>query len=127
MSTVYLAGFPRSGSTLLCNILNMHEDISSTPSSPLCNMVGAMRRNWSDDPFLLAQLDSNFEQVHNKLIQSTRAFMDAWSDNNTNITIDKNRGWLFQVETLKLLYPDFKIIICLRDIRDIYAVIEECY
>jgi sulfotransferase len=120
----YLAGFPRSGSTLLCNLLAMHPNIAATASSPLCNIVQNMRRQWSDDPFLLAQLDQNFEQVHNRLTRSTRSFMETFSDYGKNITVDKNRGWIFNVETLRHLDPDFKMIICLRDLRDIYASVE---
>ena len=84
-----------------------------------------MRRNWSDDPFLLAQLDSNFEGVYDKMKRSTVAFMNEWSQNDTSITIDKNRGWLFNAETLRHLYPDFKMIVTLRDLRDVYASVEK--
>ena len=101
---VYLTGLPRSGSTLICNILGSHPAISATPSSPLSNLVQNMRRTWSDDPFLLSQLDSNFDDVYKRLGRSLRAFMEAWSaDAPTAITVDKNRGWLACVEFLKEL------------------------
>jgi len=123
---VYLAGLPRSGSTLLANILGMHKDIYATPSSPLCSIIQDMRRHWSDDPFLLAQLDSDFETVHKRLSRSTLAFMQAWSsDTNKPIVIDKNRGWLFCLEILRELDPNFKIIVTLRDLRSIYSSIEK--
>jgi len=123
---VYLAGFPRSGSTVLANILAMHPEISATPSSPLCSIIQNMRKQWSDDPFLLAQLDSDGDRVHERLKNSTRAFMQAWSeDTDASIVINKNRGWLFAVECLRELDPDFKIIITLRDLRDIYTSIEK--
>lgn len=123
---VYLAGLPRSGSTVLSNVLGMHKDIHATPSSPLCSIVQNMRKNWSDDPFLLAQLDNDFENIHNKLKRSTGAFMQAWSsDTNKPIVVDKNRGWLFCIETLRELDPDFKIIVTLRDLRSVYSSIEK--
>jgi sulfotransferase len=123
---VYLAGLPRSGSTLLSNVLGMHKDIYATPSSPLCSIVQSMRKNWSDDTFLLAQLDDNFDAIHKKLKTSTLAFMQAWSsDTDKPMVVDKNRGWLFCLETLRELDPDFKIIITLRDLRSIYSSIEK--
>ena len=124
-NTIYLAGLPRSGSTLLCNLLAQHPEITSTPSSPLCEIVQNMRRNWSDAPFLLAQLDSNFEEVYDRLGRSTVAFMDEWSRSETSVTVDKNRGWLFVIETLRHLYPDFKMLVTLRDLRDVYASVEK--
>lgn len=125
MSTIYLSGLPRSGSTVVCNILAQHPELNATASSPLCSIVQNMRRQWSDDPFLLSQLDDNFEDTYDRLRRSTVAFMDEWGKSKKSHTIDKNRGWLFCVETLKNLYPEFKMIVCLRDLREIYASIEK--
>jgi len=122
---IYLSGLPRSGSTLLCNLLNKHSKILSTPSSPLCELINNLRRIWSDDPFLLAQLDSNFEVVYDRLQRSIKAFIEEWSANDSPITIDKNRGWCNTAPTLQHLYPDFKMIICLRDLRGVFSSIEK--
>jgi sulfotransferase len=123
---IYLSGLPRSGSTLLCNLLDRHSEISSTPSSPLCGLINNLRKTWSDDPFLLAQLDSNFDVVYKRLKRSIKAFMEEWSsDTNSPITIDKNRGWCNASPMLQHLYPNFKMIICLRDLRDIFSSIEK--
>jgi len=123
---IYLSGLPRSGSTLLCNLLDKHPEISSTPSSPLCGMINNLRRIWSDDPFLLAQLDSDFDVVYSRMMRSLKAFMQEWSsDTNTPITIEKNRGWCTCVSLLNHLFPNFKMIICLRDLRDVFSSVEK--
>ena len=110
---VYLTGLPRAGSTLICNLLAVHSDVAATPSSPLCSIIQNMRRNWSDDPFLLAQLESNYDDVYERLRRSIRSFMQAWSsDKDTPITVDKNRGWLACVESLREIQPNFKMIVC---------------
>jgi len=125
MEFVYLAGLPRSGSTLLCNILSMYPGVEATPSSPLCNMLSAMRRTWSDDPFLLGQLDHNLDEMHQRLVAATRGFMLGFHSNTqADILVDKNRGWLGCVETLRVLQPNFKMILTIRDLRDIYASVE---
>lgn len=123
---VYLSGLPRSGSTLLANVLAMHPAISSTPSSPLCSIVQSMRKQWSDDPFLLSQLDDSFDTVHDRLKRAMFAFMQEWSsEHSTPIVIDKNRGWLNCLEWLRELDPNFKIIVTLRDLRDVYTSVEK--
>jgi sulfotransferase len=123
---IYLSGLPRSGSTLLSNVLGMHTNIYATPSSPLCSIVQDMRKHWSDDPFLLSQLDNDFDMVHKRLKRSMWSFMQAWSsDNDKPVVVDKNRGWLFGLEWLRELDPDFKIIITLRDLRNVYTSIEK--
>lgn len=125
--TVFLSGLPRSGSTLLSNLLAMHPLIQSTPSSPLCNIVQQMRRTWSDDVFFKAQLDHDFYKVNERLIRTTKAVIEAWGneENNNSIVIDKNRGWLFCLEWLRAIYPNFKIIVTIRELRNVYASIEK--
>jgi len=125
MKVAFLAGLPRSGSTLLCNLLAQHPDITTTPSSPLCHLIQTLRRTWSDDHFLLSQLDHDFDNTYTRLERSMRAFIEAWSESGTALVIDKNRGWLSFVESLRALYPDFKMIVTLRDLRSVYASIEQ--
>jgi sulfotransferase len=49
---VGVAGLPRSGSTLLCQLLAEHPDIHCEGhSSPLCNSLLATRRINGDDQF----------------------------------------------------------------------------
>ena len=73
---VYVAGLPRSGSTLICQLLGEHPDIYSTGhSSPLANTLKFLRANLSDDPFLLSQLDVDFDLVYQRLTHSFRGFI----------------------------------------------------
>jgi len=110
---------------VLSNILGHHPLIEAGSSSPLCSVVQSMRNSWSNDVFFKSQLDYNFESMIKKVKRSTISVMQAWvSDSNKNVVIDKNRGWLFCLEWLKEIDPDFKMIVTLRDLRDIYASIE---
>ncbi len=123
----FLTGFPRSGSTLLCNILAHHKDIAATPSSPLCHIIENNITQLTNDPFFLAQLDRNGEEVHARLGKSLVSFSNTFSDYGKKITVDKNRGWIFSIETVKYLFPNFKMIVTLRDPRYIYASIEKAH
>lgn len=123
---VYLSGLPRSGSTLLANVLAMHPEIQSTPSSPLCGILTGIRKTISNDAFFKAQLDSNLDGMQNKVKRTMLATIQAWSDDGAKpIVVDKNRGWLFNIEWMKELIPNFKMIVTIRDLRDVYSSIEK--
>jgi sulfotransferase len=122
----FLAGLPRSGSTILANILGMHPEIKATASSPLCNIVQSMRKAWSNDQFFKAQLDKNFDEMNQKAHQTTMAAIRAWSwDQNKSVTVDKCRGWLHCIEWLRDVMPNFKMIVPIRDLRDVYTSVEK--
>jgi len=125
-NTIYLTGLPRSGSTLLCNLLNLHSDIKVSTSSPLCHLIQNLRATWSDDSFLLSQLDNNYEEVYDRLKRSIKSFIETWTyAEDKSMFIDKNRGWVHQAEFLRHIYPNFKMIVTLRDLRNVYASIEK--
>jgi sulfotransferase len=123
---VGVTGLPRAGSTLLCQLLAQHPDIHCEGhSSPLCNMLLGMRRMVSDDTFFLAQLDQHFDQSYGHLAAGMRGFLRAWHhDCDKPVVVDKNRAWLHTVEMLLHLEPDARLIVCLRDLGQIYGSIE---
>lgn len=123
---IYTTGLPRSGSTLLCQLLALHSDIYSIGhSSPLAGTLGQLRHNLSDNDFLLAQLDTDFDLVYQRLINAFRGFMEGWFiETDKPYVVDKNRGWLAQIETVRALDPDFKMLVCIREPGQIYGSIE---
>ena len=126
--TIYLSGLPRSGSTLLANLLAMHPNIRSTSSSPLCTIVQGMRQIWSKEALLKSQLDNDFDVVYERLRRTTKATIESWgNEGDCDFVVDKNRGWAFCLEWLRDIYPDFKMIITLRDLRNIYASEEKIH
>ena len=73
---VGVAGLPRSGSTLLCQMLAMHPRIHCEGhSSPVCNAVLQARRGISDDAFFLSQLDTQFDTTYANLRGALRGFI----------------------------------------------------
>lgn len=123
---VYVTGLPRSGSTLMCQLLGHHPDIDSPGhSSPLSQIVNNIRYNASDNEFLLAQLDVDFDRVYGQLVSAYRGFINGWFARiDRPIVVDKNRFWLRMVETVRDLDPDFHMIVCVRDIAQIIGSIE---
>lgn len=123
---LYVTGLPRSGSTLLCQLLSHHPDIYSTGySSPLCPAIAQMRQQLSDNEFYLAQLDHNFERAYHRLINACRGFINGWFwETDKPWVVDKNRGWLHHLDMMQLLDPNCHMLVCVRELGQIYGSIE---
>jgi sulfotransferase len=123
---VGVTGLPRAGSTLLCQLLAQHPEIHCEGhSSPLCNTLLGIRRMISADTFFLSQLDNAFDRSYGHLTTAMQGFLRGWNqDCNKKVVIDKNRAWLHAIEMLLHIEPDAKLIVCLRDLGQIYGSIE---
>jgi sulfotransferase len=123
---VCVAGMPMAGSTLMCQLLNEHPDIHCEGhSSPLNNALVYLRSAISDDTFMLSQLDSQFDKTYGHLKSAMQGFVHGWLDGcSESVVVDKNRAWLHNIEMLLELEPDAKIIVCLRELGQIYGSIE---
>lgn len=124
---VGVTGLPRAGSTLLCQLLAQHPEIQCEGhSSPLCNTLLGIRRMISDDQFFLSQLDSSFDTSYAHLASAMRGFLHGWYHDSGahKVVIDKNRAWLHAVELLLHIEPEAKLIVCLRELGQIYGSIE---
>jgi sulfotransferase len=123
---VGVTGLPRAGSTLLCQLLAQHPEIHCEgQSSPVCNALLGMRRMVSDDQFFLSQLDQSFERSYAHLTGGMRGFLRGWyHDCEGTVVVDKNRAWLHAVELLLHLEPEARLIVCLRELGQIYGSIE---
>ena len=124
---VGVTGLPRAGSTLLCQLLAQHPEIQCEGhSSPLCNTLLGIRRMISDDQFFLSQLDSSFDTSYAHLASAMRGFLHGWYHDSGahRVVIDKNRAWLHAVELLLHIEPEAKLIVCLRELGQIYGSIE---
>src|SRR5580700_1140259 len=123
---VGVTGLPRAGSTLLCQMLAQHPEIQCEGlSSPLCNLVLGIRRMVGNDRFFLAQLDHSFESSYGHLSAAMQGFLRGWNrDCTRKVVVDKNRAWLHAVELLLQIEPQAKLIVCVRELGQIYGSIE---
>jgi sulfotransferase len=112
---------------LLCQLLAQHPEIHCEGhSSPLCNTLLGIRRMISDDQFFLSQLDSSFDTSYAHLASAMRGFLHGWYHDSGahQVVVDKNRAWLHAVELLLHIEPEAKLIVCLRELGQIYGSIE---
>jgi len=123
---VGVTGLPRAGSTLLCQMLAQHPEIQCEGvSSPLCNLVLGLRRMVSDDQFFLSQLDHSFETSYAHLASAMHGFLRGWNrDCTKKAVVDKNRAWLHAIELLLQIEPEAKLLVCIRELGQIYGSIE---
>ena len=123
---VGVTGLPRAGSTLLCQLLAQHPEIDCEGnSSPLCNTLLGIRRMISADTFFLSQLDNTFESSYGHLASAMQGYLRGWYQDCQNaVVVDKNRAWLHAIELLLRIEPDARLIVCLRELGQIYGSIE---
>lgn len=121
-----VTGLPRAGSTLLCQMLAQHPEVHCEGhSSPLCNALLGIRRMVSDDQFFLSQLDHSFDAGYAHLASAMQGFLRGWHhDCEKKAVVDKNRAWLHAIELLLKIAPEAKLVVCVRELGQIYGSIE---
>jgi len=115
----FLSGLPRSGSTLLSSILNQNPELYSGPNSPMCGMMFNLERS-----ILASEQYRAFPKPEVMPATICGVMNGYYSDREENIIIDKSREWSIQEHfgvLLRNLPHDPKVIITVRDIKDILA------
>ncbi|GGX76053.1 hypothetical protein GCM10011309_27660 [Litorimonas cladophorae] len=127
MNLICVSGLPRSGSTLLCQLLAQHPEVYSTGhSSPLVSVLENIRSTFSSNDFSLAQLDVDFDLAYGRMGNVLRSVLEGWfQETDKQHVVDKNRGWLRMAEMLNELHDDWRILVCVRDLTQIYGSIEK--
>lgn len=107
---VFSAGLPRAGSTLLCSILNQNPRFEAEITNPMSRWMDAM----------LTANDENFYNKHKcgneKMDEVFRGLFNLYHGSHKDVYINHNRMWTARLDLLKRLYPDFRMIVCVRDI-----------
>lgn len=116
----FLAGLPRSGSTVLAAILNQHPQVKVSSTSGLIGVMGAIIASWEGSPtFAAAGSDKT------TTIRLMRAVADSVAaESGKPVYIDKNRGWsMSPIMTTMALVNEAppKIIAAVRHVPDCAA------
>lgn len=114
---------PRAGSTLLLNLLGQNPRFHVSPTSGLLELVYATRNMFSDQTEFRAQ---NSEEMQTRLKNALHGLVRGWY-HDSQVAFDKSRGWLQYFELLSSFWPDPKIIVPIRDIRDTVASFERLW
>lgn len=113
----FMAGLPRSGSTLLSSLLNQNPRVHSGPSSPVTGLMLLLEQQLSSDELFLAYPKP---QQAARIIAST--LENYYSDVEKPVIIDKNRSWVNRVHYIPGYFNiEAKIICPVRNISEILA------
>jgi sulfotransferase len=121
VSRVHLiSGLPRSGSTLLCALLRQNPRLTSAMTSPVAMLMGALMPKLSGG----SEFAVFFTDERRRTI--LRAVLDAYYAEvpNGHTIFDTNRTWTARAALLGELYPDARIICCVREVGWIIDSIE---
>jgi sulfotransferase len=116
----FLAGLPRSGSTLLTALLNQNSTIYASEVSPVAKMMGLLYKNIEETESFKA----DYRKINH--INCVKEIPNSfYSDIKKPIVIDKSRAWgaPFYFNLAQLVNPNTKIILTVRPILEILASI----
>jgi sulfotransferase len=119
----FVSGMPRSGSTLLCNILNQNPKFHATGTSGVLDLILLVKNNWN----LIAELKAQKDDWPR--FRVLKSIMPAfYADIDRPIIFDKSRGWPAHMEMIEeLMGHKVKVLVTVRDIRDILASFEKIW
>ncbi len=122
----YNSSLPRSGSTLIQNILGQNPDLYTSPSSGMFDLLMQTRESFT--------YGENFQaQNREETLLGYKSFLKSGINGYyTGITtkpyaIDKYRGWLAEYKFINEYDPNPKIFCVIRDLRSIFSSLEKRY
>lgn len=117
----FISGLPRSGSTLITNILKQNPSIHGESVSSLSSMIGSIHASW--DSF-----DSNREYENNPAkVGVMRGVLDGYySHIDKPIIFDKDRGWIPLLGLVNhITEKQSKVLVCVRNPAEILSSFEK--
>lgn len=108
----FISGLPRSGSTLLAAILRQNPRIHAAMSSPIGHIFRAIFKAMGADNEFAIFIDE--AQKRAILASVFEAYYGAMQEPR-DIVFDTNRLWTTRLPILRQLFPDSKIICCVRN------------
>lgn len=108
----FIAGLPRSGSTLLAGILRQNPRFHAAMTSPVGGMVQAMLNTFTTGNETAVFLD---EERRRAILRAIVAAYYA-PQQGKEVVFDTNRMWCARLPLLRALYPGARVICCVRDV-----------
>lgn len=116
----FISGLPRSGSTLITNILKQNPEIHGESVSSLASIFGSLNASWSS-------IESNKEYRNDKAkVGVLNGVLEGYySHIDKPIVFDKDRGWVPLIGQLEaVLQRQVKMVICVRNPAEILTSFE---
>ncbi|MDR6412893.1 sulfotransferase family protein [Paraburkholderia terricola] len=115
----FISGLPRSGSTLLCALLRQNPRFRAAMTSPVAMLASTLHQKMCGGEFAVFFDDA-------KRAAMMRGVFDSYYDGigSDHVVFDTNRMWTGCAALLGELYPQSRIICCVRGVGWIIDSIE---
>lgn len=105
----FISGLPRSGTTLLAAILKQNPDFTAGVTSPVTRIFQAIEYATSgENEFAVLLADEQ------KLALRRSVFTSVYPGDG--VAFDKGQFWTAKLPVIALMFPDSRIIACVRDL-----------
>ena len=108
----FITGLPRSGSTLLSSILRQNPKFHASITDPLATMTKGVIETSQDGPGMKSEVPV---QRRKNIVKAL--FEGYYQDVDKEVIFNTNRAWTLLTPQIKDLYPDSRMIVCVRDIK----------
>jgi sulfotransferase len=109
----FIAGLPRSGSTLLSAILRQNPRFHAGMTSPVGSLVDAVLARVSAGNEMAPMVTTDQRR------RLLRGLFDAYYadlDDDVEVVFDTNRGWTGHLPALVELFPESRVLCCVRNV-----------
>jgi len=115
----FISGLPRSGSTLLAALLRQNPRFDAGMSGPLAGLFGALLGEMSArNEFSVFLDDAKRQRILHGL------FDNYYADRTAEVIFDTNRAWCAWMPAIARLFPEAKVIACVRELPWVIDSIE---
>lgn len=118
----FITGLPRSGSTLLSSILKQNPRFHASITDSLATMTKGIIETSQDGPGMRTEVP---EQRRKNAVRGL--FDGFYSDTEKPIIFNTNRAWTLLTPQIKELFPQSRLIVCVRDINWILDSFENAH
>lgn len=109
----FISGLPRSGSTLLAAILRQNPRFHAGMTSPLGSLFEGLVAQCSAGSEIAPMVSTEQRQ---RLLKSLFTAYYADLDDAVEVVMDTNRGWTANLVPLVALFPEARVLCCVRDL-----------
>ena len=118
----FISGLPRSGSTLLSALLRQNPRFQAAMSGPLAGMFGALLGEMSERNEFAVFLDN---AKRRRILRSL--FDEFYADSTAEVVFDTSRAWCARMPAIADMFPEAKVIACVRELPWIIDSIGNVY
>jgi sulfotransferase len=120
----YQSSIPRSGSTLLQNVIGQNPEFYVSPTSGVAELLFGARKQYSTAEEFRAQDAEEMKKAWKGFCQgSLQGWYGALTDKPR--VVDKCRGWGYYYDFVKSYSEDPKMICMVRDLRGVFSSMEK--